>query len=178
MDFLIDRANEERINNMLFGLMIAIIVVAITLGAIYKNITLLLITLFLNFIPIFIVAGIMGFTNLELRGATSIIFTVGFVIAVDDTIHLLSKFQWELKKGEYLQNAISNALHECGKAILATSFLLIGGFAILMLSDFMEIFTLGLLVGLIVLITLSVDFILAPVLLLMCFKKYDKNETN
>jgi len=172
MDFLIDRAHEERINNMLYGLLIAVIIVAIILGIIYKNIALIILTLLLNFVPIFITAGIMGFTNLELRGATSIIFTIGFVIAVDDTIHLLSKFQWERSRGKNVEQAISLALHECGKAILATSIILIGGFAILMYSDFMEIYTLGLLVSIIVLITFSVDFILAPILVLTWFKKY------
>jgi hypothetical protein len=114
----------------------------------------------------------MGFTNLELRGATSIIFTIGFVIAIDDTIHLLSKFQWERKRGNNVEKAIILALRECGSAILATSIVLIGGFAVLMLSDFMEIYTLGLLVGIIVFITLSVDLILAPILVLTWFKKY------
>lgn len=172
LDFLVDRAHQERINNMLYGLLIAVIIVAITLGLIYKNLVLTILTLLLNFIPILITAGIMGFMNFELRGATSIIFTVGFVIAVDDTIHLLSKFQLERKKGKNIEQAISLALKESGKAILATSIILIGGFCVLMYSDFMEIFTLGILVSIMVIITLSVDFILAPILILTWFKKY------
>lgn len=172
MDYLIDRAHQERINNMLYGLLIAIIIVAITLGFIYRNWMLIILTLLLNFIPIFITAGIMGFTNIELRGATSIIFTVGFVIAIDDTIHLLSKFQWERKKGRTIEQSIFVALRECGAAIIATSVVLIGGFAVLMLSDFMEIYTLGLFVAITVFITLIVDLILAPILILNWFKKY------
>lgn len=172
MDFLIDRAHQERINNMLYGLLIAIVFVAITLGFIYRNWMLIVLTLLLNFIPIFITAGIMGFTNIELRGATSIIFTIGFVIAVDDTIHLLSKFQWERKRGHTFEQSILLALRECGSAILATSMVLIGGFAVLMLSDFKEIYTLGLFVGITVFITLLVDLILAPLLVLTWFKKY------
>ena len=172
IDYLFDRAHEQRINNMIYGLLIAILIVGITLGMIFKNLSITVLALLLNIIPIVICAGIMGFTNLELRSGTSIIFTLAFVIAVDDTIHLLSKFQWERKQGNSIEEAIQIAIQECGKAILATSIILIGGFFILMLSDFPEIFTLGFLMGVIIIITLCVDLILAPILMLTWFKKY------
>jgi predicted RND superfamily exporter protein len=172
LDFLFDRAHEQNINNMLFGLFIAILIVGFTLGIIFKNFSLMLLAILLNIIPIIITAGIMGYTNLELRSGTSIFFAVAFVIAVDDTIHLLSKFQWERKRGRCVEDSINLALQECGKAILATSIILMGGFFILMLSNFNEIFTLGFLMGVVILITLSVDLILAPIFILKWFKKY------
>ncbi|MDB4303206.1 MMPL family transporter [Desulfosarcina sp.] len=172
IDHLIDKSHEKSISNMLIGLLIAILVVGITLGLIFRNLILMFLTLILNLIPLVITAGIMGFTNLELRGEITLIFTVGFVIAVDDTIHLLSKFQWERRRGKDVKTALDLALKECGMAILATSLILIGGFFILMRSASFEIFTLGLLVGIIVLITLSVDLILAPTIILKWLKKY------
>lgn len=171
-DYLVDRAHKVRIRNMFYGLMIAIITVAMTLGFIYKNLVLVFLTLFLNLVPIIIVAGIMSLTGIELRGATSIIFTLGFVIAIDDTIHFLSSFQLERKKGSSVEYAISRALEECGKAILGTSLILVGGFGVLVFSDFMEVFTLGILIGVTIFITLTVDLILAPILMLNWFKKY------
>ncbi|WP_181896325.1 efflux RND transporter permease subunit [Seonamhaeicola aphaedonensis] len=171
-DYLVDRAHKVRIDNMIYGLIIAIISVAITLGCIYKKVALVFLTLILNLVPILIVAGIMGLTGIELRGATSIIFTIGFVIAIDDTIHFLSSFQLERKKGSSLKHSILKALEECGKAILGTSFILLGGFSVLICSGFMEVFTLGILIGITVFITLTVDLILAPVLMLTWFKKY------
>ena len=86
-----DLSQKKSIKNMLLSLFLAMIVVAITLGFIFKNVALMFLSLILNFIPIVITAGILGFTGLELRGEISLIFTIGFVIAVDDTIHLLSK---------------------------------------------------------------------------------------
>jgi len=157
---------------MIFGLALAIGIVALILGLLFKNIAVMVLALVLNIIPIIIGAGIMGLTDLELRSGTSIIFTIAFVIALDDTIHLLSKFLWERKQGHCVEKALSLSIHECGKAILATSFILIGAFLILMLSGFKEIFTLGFLTGVIILVTLAVDLILAPVLILKLFKKY------
>lgn len=171
MDFLIDRAHEERIKNMFYGLGFAIFIVAVTLGIIFRNWLLMLLALMLNFIPVYIAAGILGFTNLELRGATSIIFTIGFVIAVDDTIHFLSKFNLGRKEGKNIEDALKNTFHETGTAILTTSLILIGGFFILMHSDFLEIFTLGFIVSVIVLITLFVDLVITPILIEKWFKK-------
>ena len=172
MDVLFDRAHQQRINNMFLGLLIAVIVVCITLGLIFKNFALTVLALILNIVPIIISAGIMGFTNLELRSGTSIIFTIGFVIAVDNTIHLLSKFQLERKKGLSVEIALNHAIQECGKAILATSIILFGGFFVLMFSEFLEIYTLGLLMIMVVFIALTADLILAPILILKWFKKY------
>ena len=172
IDMLIDISQEKSIENTFFGLLIAIIIVSITLGIVYKNMALGILAVFLNLIPLIITAGIMGFFKVDLRAEIALIFTVGFVIAVDDTIHLLSKFQWERKKGGSVDYAIKTAVLECGKAILATSIILVGGFFILMSSGSLEIFILGLLVGLIVIITLFVDLVLAPIVILKWFKKF------
>ncbi len=172
IDLLIDISQKKSIENTFIGLFIAILVVSITLALVFKNMALGILAVFLNLIPLLMTAGIMGYANVDLRAEISLIFTVGFVIAVDDTIHLLSKFQWERKKGKSVELAIKTAVLECGKAILATSIILVGGFFILMSSGSLEIFTLGLLVGLIVIITLCVDLILAPIIILKWFKNY------
>ncbi|WP_248722031.1 RND family transporter [Seonamhaeicola sp. ML3] len=172
LDHLLDRSQELSIANMIIGLLIAILMVGFIMGVIFKSLRLTFLALILNVIPLVLSAGILGFTNLELRGEITLMFTVGFVIAVDDTIHFLSKFQVERKKGNGLRSSIENALSESGKAILATSIVLIGGFFILLNSNSIEIFTLGLIVGLMCLITLTVDLVLAPVLILSWFKKH------
>lgn len=172
IDFLMDLSQKKSINNMLLGLLLAMFVVAVTLGSIFRNFALSLLTLLLNFIPIVVTAGILGFTGLELRGEISLIFTVGFVIAVDDTIHLLSKYQWERKRGRSIEEAIYLAQRECGKAILATSIILIGGFLVLIKSAMVTISTLGLFTAIIVILALSIDLILAPVLVLKWFRNY------
>jgi len=172
IDFIIDKSHEQSIQNLLLGLLLAIVIVGITIGLFFKSKVLMMLTLLLNLIPVLISAGIMGFTGLELRGETALVFTVGFVIAVDDTIHFFSKIMWEKKKGETIESSVKIALLECGKAILATSIILFGGFFVLMLSGSLEIFTLGLLAGIIIFITLLIDLILAPIIILKYFNRY------
>ena len=172
IDFIIDKSHEKSIKNLLLGLLLAIMFVGITIGLFFKSKVLMILALLLNIIPVLISAGIMGFTGLELRGETALVFTVGFVIAVDDTIHFLSKIKWERKKGETIEKAVQIALLESGKAIVATSIILFGGFFVLTLSGSLEIFTLGLLAGIIIFITLLVDLILAPIIILKHFNRF------
>ena len=71
-----------------------------------------------------------------------------------------------------VEEALNFALIESGKAIIATSLILLGGFSVLMISDYNEIFTFGFLLCLVIIITLSVDLLLAPILVTKFFKKY------
>lgn len=172
MNYLMDLSQKKSIENMIIGLLLAMFVVGATLGLIFKNIAMMILSLLLNLIPLIVSAGILGITGLELRGETMLIFTIGFVIAVDDTIHLLSKYQWERKRGKDQKEAINLAQKECGKAIVATSVIIIGGFLILMKSTTVTISILGVFTALIVLFALAIDLILAPVLIMGWFKKY------
>jgi predicted RND superfamily exporter protein len=152
------------------GLLIAILMVAIIMGFLFRNFSIVIITLLVNILPLVIVAGLMGFLGIELRGTSSIIFTIGFVIAVDDTIHFLNKYRLELQKGHSVSNAIQITLRESGKAILLTSIILFGGFFTLIHSDFWDVYVHGILVSFMLLFALLTDLFLLPVLLLK-FKK-------
>jgi predicted RND superfamily exporter protein len=165
LEYLYDRTHAERISNMLVGLLIAILIVTLVLGYLFKDITLAMMALLLNIIPIFLGAGVMGLTNLELRAGTSIVFTIAFVIAVDDTIHFLTKYRWERKRGSDVESAIQATLKQCGSAIFATSAILVGAFLILMVSSLEEIAAFGFLTAVIIILALLLDLLLLPILI-------------
>ncbi|MFP3386291.1 hypothetical protein R0J92_22895, partial [Tritonibacter sp. SIMBA_163] len=85
-------------------------------------------TLIPNVMPLLIIAGIMGFADIDLKVTTSIIFTIAFGIAVDDTIHYMSKVNLELRNGKSILYALKSASITTGKAITVTSLILISGF--------------------------------------------------
>ena len=172
LDHLFDRTHESRIHNMLYGLLTAIVMIAFILGLLYRSIPIVIIALILNIIPIVITAGIMGLTQLELRAGTSVIFTIAFVIAVDDTVHFLNKFKWERQSGNTIKEALIVTIRECGTAIWTTSLILTGAFFVLLFSNLNEIFSFGLLIGIAIILAFLTDLILAPILILHWFKKY------
>ncbi|MFT4678541.1 MAG: putative RND superfamily exporter protein [Flavobacteriales bacterium] len=168
---LIDVNNERLSLTMLEGLAIAFLVIALIVGIMFKSIKMVLISLIPNVIPLVVIAGIMGYFGIYLKVSTSIIFTIAFGIAVDDTIHYLSKFKIELSKGRSWQYALKRTSISTGKAIVVTTLILCGGFLTLIFSDFMGTFYIGLLIGLTLIFAVLSDLVLLPVLIIAFFSK-------
>lgn len=165
-DLLIDEGHKVRIRGMFSNLLLAVMTVIILIGSLFKSWRMALAALIANFIPLLLVAGIMGFTGIELRGTSTIIFIVGFVVAVDDTIHFLATF-WRhyREKNEAVDQALRNTFQETGQAIIWTTFTLVGGFMILQTSAFWDIWAHGVLISLMLVFALLMDLIMLPLLL-------------
>jgi predicted RND superfamily exporter protein len=172
---LADKSNAYLTGSMLISLLLAFIIVSFIMIILFMNINMVIVSLIPNIIPLVIVAGIIGYTGIVFNGLVSIIFTIGFVIAVDDTIHFLSKFKIELGKGRNVDNAIRITLRETGKAIVITSIVLLFGFMILLHSEMKEAYYQGLLVSFMLIAALIGDLFLLPVLIRYLIKDKKKN---
>lgn len=170
---LIDINNQYLASNMLEGLLIAFLVIAVIMGLLYRSIKIILVSLIPNVLPLIVVGGLMGFTGIDLKVSTSIIFTIIFGIAVDDTIHFMSKLRIELGKGRTVLYAVKRTYLSTGKAILVTSLILCGGFLTLIVSDFQGTFYIGFLISVALFLAVVADLTLLPVLLVLFFKDKD-----
>ena len=157
--------------NLMKGLIIAFLVVALIAGLMFKSARMIVIVLLPNIIPLLVIAAIMGFFDIHLKLSTSIIFSIAFGIAVDDTIHFISKLRLELNKGTSILYAIKRTYFTTGKAIIITTIILMGGFFTLVLSGFGSTFYIGLLVSITLLVALLIDISLLPVLLILFSNK-------
>ncbi len=172
--FLIDSNNVHLSANMIQGLIIAFIIIAIIAGIMFKSLVIIPIALIPNMLPLLMIGGIMGFMNVDLKVSTSIIFTIAFGIAVDDTIHFLTKLRLQLREGKSLVYSIKRTFMSTGKAIIVTTLILCGGFMTLIASDFLSTFYLGLLISLTLIFAVISDLLLLPILILWWYKP--KNE--
>jgi len=168
---LIDKNNEFLATNMIIGLAIAFLLIALLIGFIFKSIRMALLSIIPNVIPLAIIGGIMGFLGTTINMSSSIIFTIAFGIAVDDTIHFLSKFKIESSKGKPLVYSLKRTYITTGKAIVLTTLILCGGFVSLIFSDFKSTFLIGTYVGLILFVAAITDLLLLPVLVLNLKRK-------
>ncbi len=171
MAFLIDRNNETLATSLMWGLILAFGAVAIIMGLIFKSIRMVLITFLPNVVPLLVIGGFMGWTGIDLKVSTSIIFTIAFGIAVDDTIHYVSKLKMELDKGRSMLYALKRASISTGKAIVLTSLILVSGFFALIFSDFTSTYYIGLLVSITLLFAVLADLFLLPVLIVLFYRK-------
>ncbi len=87
--FLIDTTNNLMVRSMMEGLLVALMIISIIIFFLFREIKLVLLSLIPNILPLILTAGTMGFLGIELNGSSAIIFTIAFVIAIDDTIHFL-----------------------------------------------------------------------------------------
>ena len=157
--------------NTMQGLGLAIIVVALAFGLLYRSLKMVIIALIPNLIPMIAIAGIMGFTGIDIKISTSIIFTLAFGIAVDDTIHFLSRFKIEQRNGASTLYAIKRSFLSTGKAMILTSIILCAGFITMISSSFNSLFYVGFLLSTTLFIALLADLYLLPVLLIYGMKK-------
>ena len=163
---LIDINVGSLAGDMVKGLSIAFLIVALIAGLMFRSVTMVFISLIPNFIPLLLIAGIMGWTGIDLKLSTSIIFTIAFGIAVDDTIHFISKLRLQLAKGRSLPYAVKRSFIGAGKAIIITSIILCGGFITLSLSSFLGTFYIGVLISLTLLFAVLADLFVLPWLVL------------
>ncbi|RPG80780.1 MAG: hypothetical protein CBC74_004590 [Crocinitomicaceae bacterium TMED114] len=163
---LIDLNNRFLASDMVLGLLIAFGMVALIVGVLFRSLRMMLISLVPNVLPLLFIAGFMGALDIDLKVSTSIIFTIAFGIAVDDTLHFLAKYRILLQQGRQPIWALRRTFLATGKAIIITSIILCGGFATLMLSSFEGTFHIGLLVSLTLCFAVVVDLAVLPLLLL------------
>jgi predicted RND superfamily exporter protein len=168
---LVDKNMRSLVQNMLMGLGISILVIALLLGLIFKSFRVVLISLVPNLLPLIVLTGLMGFLGINIKLSTAIIFSIAFGIVVDDTIHLLGKFRHELSKGKSVIYAIQRSYITTGKAMILTTLILCAGFFLMVFSCFMGTFYLGFLLTVVLVVALIADLSVLPVLLLLFYKK-------
>jgi predicted RND superfamily exporter protein len=173
---LIDKSNSYLTENMLLGLSLDIAVLMLIIGLIFRSWRMMLLSVLPNILPLCMIAGLMGLVGVEMKVTISIIFSIAFGIAVDDTLHLLSRLKVELSKGSNLPMAIRVTYFSTGKAMILTAMVIAAGFATLMLSDFKSTFYVGMMISLTLIFALISELILMPVLLLVFYGRKASKE--
>ncbi|MDB4061205.1 MMPL family transporter [Vicingaceae bacterium] len=163
---IIDEAGRHVSENIVIGLLFAFLLIGISMAILFKSIKIGFISLVPNIFPILLTAGYIGFAGIDLNMSTAIVFTIAFGIAVDDTIHFLSRFRQEMVQGRTNLFALRRTFISTGKAIIITSIILLGGFGSLIFSNFLSTFYIGLFVCMTLVFAVITDLTLLPMMLL------------
>lgn len=139
----------------------------------FQSFSVTIIALVVNIVPIGVIFGFMGWFNIPLNIMTITIAAIAIGIGVDDTIHYIQRFRKEHKKQHNYKHNMYITTTNTGKAMSYTSFSVIVGFSILILSNLIPTIYFGLLTILTMFVALLSNLILLPKLLLV-FKPFDK----
>lgn len=168
---IVDKNSEYIRNSLLQGLGLAIGIVSILMMILFKDIKMLIVSLVPNIIPLLFAGGLCGFLGIELEAGVSITFAIIFGIAVDDTIHFLSKYKLARERGLNMEEALELTFTETGKAIVLTSVILFFGFLVMLFSIHPPSVTVGLLISVTLASALVADLMLIPVLIRKLIKE-------
>lgn len=162
---IIDETNVNVANGMIVNLLIIVLFLFIIVSIIFKSISIGFFSLFPNILPLIAITAVVGWFDFGMNIGTTIVYTIAFGIAVDDTIHFLGRYKIEIDKGNNNYDSILTTIRTSGGAIFLTTLTLVAGFGVLILSNFYANFITGLLVTISLVVALICDLYLLPVIL-------------
>lgn len=160
---------ENNIRSMLWGGVIAVIAISITILIALRSFRYAILSMLPNSVPVFMAFGVWGLLVGHVNMAVAAVFSIALGILVDDTVHFISKYRRaRLVKGFSPEQAIHYAFDNVGGALVITTVVLSLGFALLSTSDFNLNAMTGTLTAITIVFALVFDFlILPPILMLM-----------
>ena len=129
-------ALDNFVIELLTSLFMATLIIIVVLGIFFGSLKLGLVSVVPNITPLIVTLGYMGIRGYDLNVANVTVFAIGLGIAVDDTIHFLSRYRDEFLVDGKVVPAISRTARGSGTAIVLTTVLIVGGMAVLLNSSF------------------------------------------
>ncbi|MCB9918248.1 MAG: MMPL family transporter [Planctomycetes bacterium] len=144
----------------------SLIVITVFLGLLFRSVRLAALALITNVLPLAFALGASGFLGMDLTIGSALIYCLGLGLAVDDTIHVLSRYRYEVRHDPNAtpREHVTRALHSTGKALVTTSIVLAVGSLCHIAADFQSLVHVGILLTTVIVVALAADLWLLPLL--------------
>ena len=162
---LINNAADAMARGQATSLGLALGAIFIIMSILFLSIKAGFLSLIPNFLPIIFNFGIMGWAGIPLNTGTCMVAAIALGIAVDDTIHFMTRYHREMKESLDQKKAMYNSLLGEGKPIMFTSVALAFGFIVLVLSNFNPTIQFGFLSAIVMLTAYLSDMFVTPTLM-------------
>lgn len=149
------------------GFLLAFTVIAALMALIFRSLQLGLLSMVPNVLPSLITLGLMGMVGFALDYNKLLLGTVAIGIAVDDTIHHVTRFRHEFERCGSYAEALRATMHDVGRAVFITSAALVCGFLVFVGSSLDSQAQLGILLAFCISTALVAEFLLMPSLILV-----------
>jgi predicted RND superfamily exporter protein len=162
---LMSQAADSLAVDVVSGLLITVTIVGAICSLLFMSIRAGLLSLVPNVLPIAFILGVMGLLDIPLNVGTAMIAAIAVGIAVDDTVHYMTRSSRELDRRHDPALATFATLQSEGRAIVATSLALAGGFLVLIGATFVPAAQFGALSAVVMIVALVADLVITPVLM-------------
>ncbi|WP_246040474.1 efflux RND transporter permease subunit [Roseovarius arcticus] len=154
------------IRQLSLGLLLAAALGAGLVAAVFRSLRLFPTVLVVNLLPVLCVgASLHVLAQGHLTPPAVLALTIAFGVAVDDTVHYLSRFRHARAAGHARDAAARAALNSAGGVMVLTTLLLTAGLAVTAFSIFLPVQLFGIMLILSLGIALLADLVLLPAML-------------
>lgn len=161
------KGNKYLVASLVQSVILAFIIIAFIMGMLFTSFKMILVSLIPNTIPLILTCGLMGHFGVPLKPSTILVYSIAFGIAVDDTLHFLTKFRHELKlRNASVAEVLSISVRELSASMIYTSVVLFFGFIIFAFSNFQGTVALGILTSTTLLVAMFSNLLVLPSLIL------------
>lgn len=162
---LLTRTTGDIVSGQIESLALAAIVIFLLMSTMFLSVRVGIIAMIPNLFPILIFFGLMGISGAVLSFGTNIIASIALGLAVNDTIHIMTRLSAEVRATANQEHALLESLSTVGKPAFYYSLLLCLGFLTLGLSTFVPIQEFGLLSAVTIVMGAAGELLLLPALL-------------
>ena len=163
--FLFTNMVQKFSYTLITSLSLAIFIITLLIILIFRSLSIGVLSLIPNVLPLLLPLGFMGLIGLPIDGPAVIVCAIALGVCVDGCIHFLTKFTKAHQKGLSTMGALRHAFRQVGAALTWTTIILMIGFAVLTLSDFRPNMMIGYLGVTMIGLAWVADFLILPALL-------------
>lgn len=138
LSVLVARTNDEIAYGQVTSLVSAFVIIWLILSMLFTSPWTGFLAMIPNLIPVLIYFGALGWTGTSLNVVTGLVACLVLGIAVDDTLHFLTRFNAIAREQADSLAGVRQALMEVGRAVTYTSTALCAGFFVLTASTLQQ----------------------------------------
>lgn len=165
-NLIMNNEQNRYVNNGMFrSFGLAILTIGVCFIVLFRSFKYGMLALVPSVVPVLLTGGLVSMAGVAMDLGTMIVGAMTIGIAVDDSIHLMSRYLLMRRRGFDVHEAIQFALHSSGRAVILTSIILVSGFSVMLLGSFVSYIYVGLFSAMIMTLALVGDIIFMPALL-------------
>lgn len=159
--------STQMINQLNLSLLLAIVMVVVLIGIMFRSVQAAAVAIMPNLLPITIAGTYLFFSGKGLQFTSVVAFTVGFGIAVDNTIHLLNRYRIERAALPDLEQALRETMNKIGPVLVTGTLVLMAGLGATLASSMPMVNLFGQITVLVLAVALIASILLFPTQILL-----------
>jgi predicted RND superfamily exporter protein len=144
----------------------------------FRSLTLALVALVPNALPILTVIGLMGWLGYKINMGAAMIAAVSMGLSVRSSFHYILNFRRVHAEGRSVREALGGVQQTVGRAMFFSTLALIVGFSVLAISEFVPTIYFGCLVSLAMLGGMFGNLLVLPLLLKLVTREQPVRQTD